>query len=171
MGSGMVMQKMTFLLFRSSSVQMFPQYLWKTSSRSEYIATPDTSASTIFYFLNFQNYREHVYNNLWKFHRNRMNGVCSCRATPSTPASTYFIYFLKFPKSSLACLLQLCWKFHRNRMNVVCSCRERATPCTPASTVFTFLKFPKPPRACLQQLVKVSSQSGKRPVLLYWTHL
>ena len=28
-------------------------------------------------FLNFQNHREHVYNNLWMFHRNRMNVVCS----------------------------------------------------------------------------------------------
>ena len=34
-----------------------------------------TQASTIFKFLNFQSHRGHVYNNLWKFHHNRMNGV------------------------------------------------------------------------------------------------
>ena len=46
--------------------------------------------------LNFQYHREHVYNNFWKLHRNRMNGVCSCResATLDTPASTIF----KVPK-------------------------------------------------------------------------
>ena len=84
-------------------------------------ATPGTPASTIFKFLNFHNHREHVYNNLWKFHRNRMNG------------------------------------------RPMCSYRESATPGTPASTIF---KFPKPPRECLQQLVKASSQSDERCVLL-----
>ena len=29
------------------------------------------------FFFNFQNHRGNVYNDLWKFHRNRMNGVCS----------------------------------------------------------------------------------------------
>ena len=29
--------------------------------------------------LNFQHHRENVSNNLWKFHRDRMNGVCPCR--------------------------------------------------------------------------------------------
>ena len=71
-------------------------------------ATPVTPASTIFKFLNFQNHREHVYNNFWKFHRNRMNGACSCResATPGTPASTIFKFF-KFPKPPQECLQQL----------------------------------------------------------------
>ena len=58
------------------------------------------------FFLYFQNHCEHVYN-LWIFHRNRMNGVCSCResATPDTPASTIFKFF-KFPKPPRACLQQ-----------------------------------------------------------------
>ena len=33
-------------------------------------------------------------NNLWKFRHNRMNTVCSCRATPGTPASTILCLFL-----------------------------------------------------------------------------
>ena len=46
-------------------------------------------------FLNFQDHREYVYNNLWKFHRNRINGMCSCKATPITPASTIFFLISK----------------------------------------------------------------------------
>ena len=62
------------------------------------------------------------------------------------------------------------WKFNRNRMNGACSCRESETPGTPASRIFKFFKFPKPPQECLQQLVKVSSQSDERSVLLYGKH-
>ena len=60
-----------------------------------------------FYF-NFQNHREHFSNNLCKFHRNLMNGVCPCResATPGTPACTIFKFF-KFPKAPRECLQQL----------------------------------------------------------------
>ena len=67
-------------------------------------ATSGTLASTIFKFLNFQNHREHVSNNLSKFHRDRMTGVCPCResATPGTPASTIFTFF-KFPEPPRGC--------------------------------------------------------------------
>ena len=52
-------------------------------------------------------------------------------------------------------------------MNGVCSCKT--TPGTPASTIFKIFTFPKSPRECLQ-LVKVSSQSDKRCVLVYGTY-
>ena len=176
---------------------------WKVCAPG--MRTPSTPASTVFYlfiFFYFQNHHEHVWNNLSKFHRNRMNAVCSCRATPGTRAST--IFFISKTTASMfttfesyitigwtVCapvrqhrVLQLVqflnsqnhrehvsnnlWKFHRNRMNGVCSCKERATPGTPASTIFKFFKIPKPPRACFQ-LVKVSSQSDERCELLYGT--
>ena len=87
-------------------------------------ATPGTRASTLFNFLNFQNHREHVYNNLWKFHRNRMNGVCSCRerTTPGTPPSIVF-YFLNFQNHGEHVYNNL-WKYHRNRRSGVCSYTE-----------------------------------------------
>ena len=56
--------------------------------------TSHTKTLIFIYRLNFQKHREHVYNNFWKLGRNRMNGVCSCRATPNTPASTIFQFFL-----------------------------------------------------------------------------
>ena len=72
-------------------------------------------------FLNFQNHPRNFYNNLWKFHRNRMNGVCPCResAIPGTPASTTF-NFLNFQNHPGDVYNNL-WKFNRNRMNGVCS--------------------------------------------------
>ena len=54
-------------------------------------------------------------------------------------------------------------------MNVLQYTLGRATPGTPASKIFNFFKFPKPLRVCLQ-LVKVSSQSDERCVLLVWEH-
>ena len=129
-------------------------------------ATPSTTASTMFnFFFNFQNHREHVYNNFWKFHRNRMNRVCFCKATPGNPASTIF-KFLNFQNHRDHVYNNL-WKFHRNQMNRVCSCRESATPSTTASTMFNFFKIFKSTPGVLQQLVKVSSQSDERCVLLY----
>ena len=114
-------------------------------------------------FLNFQSHFEYVYNN-WKFHRNRMNAVCSCRATPGTPASTIFILILfLIYKNHREHVYNNFWKCHRNWVNGVSSCT--ATPGTPASTIFKFSKFPKPSRAGLQ-ILKVSSQSDERCVLL-----
>ena len=95
--------------------------------------TPGTPASTISKFLNFQNHHGHVYNNLWKFHRNRMNGVCSY-----TGHRHDFYIYIKFPKPLRACLQQLV-KVKSQSMNGVCS--YKATLGTPASTIF---KFPKP---------------------------
>ena len=44
-------------------------------------------------FFNFQKHPGNVYNNLWKFHRNRMNGVCSCTGHTHTHSQTLtFIY-------------------------------------------------------------------------------
>ena len=123
-------------------------------------------------FLNFQNHRGNVYNNLWKFHRNRMNGMCSYTGHTHTHAqkkththtkTLIFIYRLNF-QDHREHFYNNFWKLRRNRMNGVCSCRT--TPNTPASTIFKFLKFPKSPRACLQQFLKVSSQSEERCVLL-----
>ena len=52
--------------------------------------------------LNIQHHRELVYNNFWKLYRNRMNGVCSYKATPGTPVSIIFTFF-KLPKPPRAC--------------------------------------------------------------------
>ena len=68
-----------------------------------------------------------------------MNGVCSCKATRGTPASTIF-KFLKFPKPPWAFLKFFC-QFYRSWTNGACSCRERATPSTPASTSFNFFNI------------------------------
>ena len=90
-----------------------------------------TNTLIFIYRLSFQNYLEHVYKKVRKLRRNRMNVVCSCKATPDTPASTIF-NFLKFLKPPRACFQQLV-KFQRNRMNALCSCR--ATLGTPTSTI------------------------------------
>ena len=87
-----------------------------------------------FFFLNFQNHREHVLSNLWKFHRTRMNAVCSYRATPGTPASTFFFNFQIHREH-----VYNFWKLHHDRMSGVCSCK--ATPGIPTSTIFKFLNF------------------------------
>ena len=83
------------------------------------------------------------------------------------------LIFSKFSKPPRAGYNNL-WKLHRNRMNGVCSytghTHTHTTPNTPASIIFNFFKCPKPPRGCLLQLVKVSSRSDKRCVLLYGTH-
>ena len=63
-----------------------------------------------FFIFYFQNHREHVYNNLWKFHRNRMNGVRSCRATPGTPTSTILISFL-ISKTTVSMFTTTCESF------------------------------------------------------------
>ena len=68
-----------------------------------------------------------------------MNGVCSCKATSGTLASTIF-NFLNFQNHHEHVHNNLC-KFYRSQTNGVCSCRERAPPGTPASTIFTFLNF------------------------------
>ena len=64
-----------------------------------------TKTLIFIYTLDFQNHRERVCNNFWKLHLNRMNGVCSCKVTPGTPAST-ILKFFKFPKPPRACLQQ-----------------------------------------------------------------
>ena len=125
-------------------------------------------------FLNFQNHREHIYINSWKIHRNRMNGVFSytghthAHRHAHTHAHAHtktliFIYRLNL-KNHRKNVYNNFWKLRRNRMNGVCCCK--ATPDTPASTIFKIFIFPKPPWACWQYLVKVSSQSDERCVLL-----
>ena len=70
-------------------------------------------------FLNFQNHREHVYNNFWKFHRNRMNGACSLGKVQHRVLQlvqfSNFLNFQNHPGNVYNNLL----KFHRNRMNGV----------------------------------------------------
>ena len=61
-------------------------------------------ACKIINFLNFQNHRWHVYNNLWKFHRNRMKGVCSYTGHTHTHTHTQtqrhsFLYINKISKT------------------------------------------------------------------------
>ena len=95
--------------------------------------------------------------------------MCSCRenATPSTTASTMFNFFLNFQN-------------HRGHVTTTCESFIAIgwTVCAPIGTqtlifiykLYIYIKFPKPPRACLQQLLKVSSQSDERCVLLCGTH-
>ena len=103
--------------------------------RSECRATQDTPASTIFNFLKFPKPPRACSQQLVKFHRNRMNAVCSCRATPGTPASSFFFNFQNHREH----VYSKFWNLHRSRMNGVRSCK--ATPGTPASTIFKFLNF------------------------------
>ena len=140
-------------------------------------------------FLNFQKQRAHVYNNLWKFHRNQMNGVGPCKGKCNTVYSDHdfsliskvkcakfhqdrkvgqhrilhlvqFLISLNFQNHREHVTNNL-WKFHRNLINAVCSCM--ATPATSGSTIFISKITAS---ICLQQLFKISAQSDERFVLL-----
>ena len=56
-------------------------------------------------FLKFWNHRGHVYN-LWKFHRNRMNGVCSY--TGHTHTDTQTLIYTRLSKKTSTTLSMLC---------------------------------------------------------------
>ena len=92
-----VVQFLFFFLISKITANMFTTAFQNFSAIGWTVCAPvrQHRVLQLVQFLNFQNHREHVYNNIWKFHRNRMNGVCSCKATTDTPASTIF----KFPKA------------------------------------------------------------------------
>ena len=60
--------------------------------KKTFIFTLDTPAGKIIYFLNFQNYREHVYKQLVNFKRNPINCVCSYTGQTKKHSNTYVLY-------------------------------------------------------------------------------